>query len=417
MKIAVIGAGIAGLGCAWALSKKHEVTLFEKNDRLGGHSRTIDAHAADNVVPVDTGFIVFNKPNYPNLVALFDILGVSYTKSRMSFGVSQRNGAFEYGTGGASSFFGQVQNLVRPSFWRMFFDILKFNKNAKTSLRPNMSLGELLSAMKLSDNFRDQYLLPMASSIWSTPNTKMLDYPAETFLNFFDNHGLLTLFNQPQWYTVKGGSREYVNKMEQAFAGDIQLSAEISTVRRDNGKIIVDLHTGLSKEFDKVVFACHADQTVDLIGDIDDAEKQVLENFKFSTNQVVTHLDHSLMPKRRRCWSSWVHLDSGNDSDLVSLSYWMNNLQPLDTDTDIFVTLNSAKAPDAGKVEDEWVAEHPLFDRNAIDAQSDLKDIQGRNHTYFCGAWTGYGFHEDGLRSGIDVAEMIGATIPWRAQT
>ena len=414
MKIAVIGGGIAGMSNAWALSKIHDVVLFEKASRIGGHSRTIDIAIDDKNVPVDTGFIVFNRPNYPNLLALFEHFNVPVVKSAMSFGVSLNGGAFEYGTEGVQGFLGQRSNLFKPRFWRMFLDIIKFNRSAKRISRDAMTLRELLDEMGLGQDFRTRYLLPMAASIWSTPKDKMLEYPAQTFLNFFDNHGLLTLFDQPQWYTVEGGSREYVRKIVDDFDGDIRLSTQITQVIRSSDGVSISFENAETEVFDRVVFACHADQTRALIGDIDEKERAVIGRFGFQENRVLTHTDTAFMPNRKKCWSSWVYLESGRSTQGVSLSYWMNNLQPLGTDQPVIVTLNPETDPKQDELVDTWKTDHPLFDHNAIRAQTELGGLQGYRHTYYCGAWTGYGFHEDGLRSGLDVAEQIGAKIPWR---
>lgn len=417
------------MSCAWVLAKTHEVVLIEKESRLGGHSRTIDLSISGETIPVDTGFIVFNRPNYPNLVALFEYLNVPYVKSAMSFGVSLGRGAFEYGTDGIRGFLGQFSNLFKPRFWRMFFDILKFNRSAKSSLGDTTTgdtttLGELLDKMKLGADFRNRYLLPMAASIWSTPRDDMLNYPAETFLRFFDNHGLLTLFDQPQWYTVKGGSKEYIARLMADYGGEIRLAANIKQVSRIGEGVSIEFSDGSIEEFDRIVFACHADQACELLSDIDDTEQEILKNFTFQSNQVVTHKDTDFMPTRRRCWSSWVYLEGqetsmidAEDSADVSLTYWMNNLQPLETEEPVLVTLNPGADRDPADKADEWTTEHPLFDQSAIDAQKSLERIQGHRNTYYCGAWMGYGFHEDGLRSGLDVAEKLGAKIPWRSYT
>lgn len=407
------------MGCAWALSKVHDVVLLEKDARIGGHSRTLDVPVSGKTVPIDTGFIVFNRPNYPNLFGLFDHLNVPYVKSAMSFGVSLGGGTFEYGTGGISSFLGQVSNLFKPRFWRMFFDIVRFNRSAKDELDGSLTLGELLDKLRLGKDFRNRYLLPMAASIWSTPQERMLDFPAEPFLRFFDNHGLLTLFSQPQWYTVEGGSKEYVQRLVEDYSGGIRLSSNIEKVTRAQEGVVIQFSGGETQEYDGVVFACHADQSRTLLSDIDAQEYEVLKDLNFQTNRVITHKDARSMPKRRRCWSSWIYLDETNTAEnaegnrKLSLTYWMNNLQPLKTDESVFVTLNPDELP--SDFVDEWTTEHPRFDQAAIDAQKSLAQIQGHRNTYYCGAWTGFGFHEDGLRSGLDVAEKLGARVPWRS--
>jgi len=295
----------------------------------------------------------------------------------------------------------------------MLLDIKKFNKDAQRLAREEQTMRELVNEMGLSNSFRDRYLIPMGASIWSTPSDQILDYPAKSFLRFFDNHGLLDISGGPQWYTVEGGSREYVNRLLAEFKGEIRTGITINSVQRDDHKVHLTYSDGTKEVFDQVVFACHADQTKALINDASDQESTFLSHFTYRKNTLVTHTDTSFMPTRRQCWSSWVYLNSDKKSG-VSLTYWMNNLQPLPTEKPILVTMNPAEPVAENSVEDEWVTEHPIFDTNAVNAQHQLSDVQGQNMTYFCGAWTGYGFHEDGLRSGLDVAEHLGAKIPWR---
>lgn len=423
MKVAVIGSGISGLGCAWLLSKTHSVVVLERSHRLGGHARTIDAELGEETVAVDTGFIVFNKKNYPNLTALFEHLNVPIAPSKMSFGVTFDTGKFEYGTGGLNSFLGQPKNLFRPKFWRMFADILRFNREALNHCEQSgdATLGELLDDMNLSHQFREAYLLPMTASIWSTPASKMLLYPARSILSFLENHGLLTLFKQPQWFTVKGGSREYLDRLLQDFRGEQRTGVHIQAVKRGESEIIVEFADGTIEHFDKVVFACRPQQTLEMLIDASETEREILGGFASKANRVLTHEDQNYMPKRRACWSSWTYTakaaldDKRPAHDEISLTYWMNNLQPLGSKKPLFVTMNPADEPDKALVKDDWQTDHPMFDHAAIRAQKLLQTIQGVGNIFHCGAWTGHGFHEDGLRSGLAVAEHMHAQVPWRS--
>lgn len=425
MRIAVVGSGISGLGCAWALSKAHSVVLLEKSQSLGGHARTIDITDGSGSVPVDTGFIVFNKKNYPNLTALFEHLNVPVARSSMSFGVTLNQGKFEYGTSGLKGFLGQPSNFFKPSFWRMFGDIRKFNRDAidYCGKNENMTLGELLDGLNLSVHFRNAYLLPMTASIWSTPVSKMLDYPARSILTFLENHGLLTLFDQPQWFTVEGGSREYLKRLVKDFQGEHRTGVDIKSVNRQETGISVEFSDGVKEHFDRLVFACRPHQTLEMLSDASGVERGILSSFGSTTNRVMTHSDQSFMPTRRACWSSWTYMgnvafqqDSGSPlsrDEVVSLTYWMNNLQPLKSTAPILVTMNPAKEADTELIQDTWETDHPVFDQPAIQAQKGLKEIQGVGNIYYCGAWTGYGFHEDGLRSGLEVAEQMDVELPW----
>jgi predicted NAD/FAD-binding protein len=413
MKIAIIGSGISGLGAAYLLNEAgYDISIFEKNDYIGGHSRTIEVVENNKKIPVDTGFIVFNYRNYPLLTGLFNHLKIPVQKSNMSFGVSINNGEIEYGTQKLSNIFAQKINLIKPSFWRMIFDIIRFNKNATKYIDSNLSMGELLKKMRLGAWFRDYYLIAMGAAIWSTPAEKMLEFPARSFLRFFQNHGLLTVTEQPQWYTVSGGSREYVKIITAKFADKIRLNNGVKKVIRSQNKITIIDDKNNEEIFDKVIFACHSDQALSMLEAPTEDELKIIGSFKYQPNKVVLHCDENFMPKNKNCWSSWVYLNDKN-SNKISLSYWMNNLQNLSSEKPIIVTLNPSKMPEASKIYNMHIFEHPVFDEAAIDAQSKIENIQGENNTYFCGAYTRYGFHEDGFMSGVKVAEKIGAKIPW----
>lgn len=418
-KIAIIGTGISGLGAASLLHPYHDITIYEKNNYIGGHSRTVDVQTNDGIVPVDTGFIVFNKRNYPYLTRLLAHLQVPITESDMSFGASINNGWLEYGTQNPGNIFAQKQNLLRPAFWGMIADILKFNKSAAAYLHkdPSFTLGDCLDELQLRPWFRDYFLLAMGGAIWSTPAKEMLKFPASTFIRFFENHGLLTLNDHPQWYTVCGGSREYVRRLVEPFKDRIHLSRGASKVtRNETGVVVEDVH-GETRRFDDVIFACHADQALGMISDASIHEQKILSAFTYQPNRAVLHSDASFMPQRRNAWASWVYLsDTKNEADnnaSVSLSYWMNNLQPLQTEQPLIVTLNPGRKPDPALVHDDVMFEHPVFDAAAIENQSRIDGIQGHNRLWFCGAYQRYGFHEDGLGSAVKLAERMGITPPW----
>jgi len=421
MKIAVIGAGVAGLGAAWLLSRKHDVVVYERESRFGGHSCTVEAPTPAGRQPVDVGFIVFNERNYPNLVALFEHLGVPTEQSDMSFAASLEGGRFEYGSSFAG-YFGQRRNFVRPSFLRMTHDILRFNRLAPRLLdrceNLDFTLGDFVDDTGLSAAFRDRYLMPMAACIWSTPLGRMLDYPAQTFVRFLNNHGLLTVGPQLRWRTVTGGSRSYVERIATPLRQRARLATPASAIRRETagaqGGVEVRDTTGHWDRFDKIVLACHADQALALLTDADRRERALLGRFAYSSNEVWLHADASLMPRRRSVWSSWNYVADRSDRDSpVSVTYWMNRLQNLPDSAPLFVSVNPGRTPRPAMAHARFAFEHPMFDAAAIRAQRDLHTIQGVRDTYFCGSYCGYGFHEDALSAGLDVAEQLGVRRPW----
>jgi predicted NAD/FAD-binding protein len=415
MHIAIIGSGIAGLGAAYLLQPHHKVTVYEKERLPGGHSRTCQASLPDGDVAVDTGFIVFNRRNYPQLSALFQHLQVPVANSAMSFGVSIDQGRLEYSTRSLAGLFAQPSNLLRGAHWRRLRDILRFNRQAQPWLarHPQATLGECLSDLQLSTEFQEDYLLAMSGAIWSTPADQMRQMPARTLIQFFANHGLLTVNDQPQWQTVSGGSQMYVRRLTEALS-DIRCEHEVTQVARTPEGVTVTCANGATDVYDQVVLACHSDQALHLLAAPTLNEQSVLGHIRYQPNRVILHRDTRFMPRRRSAWSSWVYLsDRTTTSPSVSLTYWMNNLQPLKTCHPVLVTLNPSDEPDPTLVYDQHTFTHPLLDAVAIAAQARLSEIQGQDRVWYCGAWQGYGFHEDGLRSAIQVATRLGARVPW----
>ena len=414
MKIAIIGTGISGLGAAYLLHPHHDITVYEENTSPGGHSRTIEIPAPKGKLPVDTGFIVFNDRNYPLLRGLFGHLGVPVEKSDMSFGVSIADGWLEYGS---KNMFAQPANLLRPRFWRMLADIMRFNRQAPRYIDDDsITLGECLDRLKMGDWFRRYYLLAMGAAIWSCPVETILDFPASTFIRFFKNHGLLTVNGHPQWYTVTGGSREYIRLLTAGFRDRIKTGCGARSVVSESGKVTVRDTAGNRLTYDHVIFACHADQALRLLESPTNDQQAVLGAFEYQKNSVITHGDTSFMPKRRGCWVSWVYLseETRDKKPVLSLSYWMNNLQNLDPSFPVIVTLNPGRRPHENLIYDEHVFRHPVFNLAAIRAQGALGKIQGAQNLWFCGAWQRYGFHEDGLMSAVSVAQKLGVEIPWK---
>lgn len=412
-KVAVIGAGISGLGAANALAKDHRVVLFEAESRLGGHARTKMAGRLGDQ-PVDTGFIVFNYANYPNLTALFDFLDVPVVKSNMSFGASFHGGRLEYGLASLNALFAQRSNIASPRFLRMVRDIMRFNAEGLDACRDEtLTIGELLSKLKLSDFFRDHYLLPFSGAIWSTPKEKILDFPAYAMMRFFDNHALLSATGQHQWYTVEGGSQEYVNRLAASLfrrGVDMRLGTPVDAVRRGPLGVEIKARGGEWDMFDEVVFATHSDDTLRLLSDATALEHSVLGAVRYQPNRIVLHSDTSIMPKRRSVWSSWIYSEDENrNSREIDLTYWMNSLQPWLKGEDLMVTLNSKRSIREDLIWDEATLRHPIYDMEALAAQEAASAMNGSNRTWFCGAWMKNGFHEDGLSSALDVVHALNA--------
>ncbi|PKR50632.1 NAD(P)/FAD-dependent oxidoreductase [Thalassospira marina] len=417
MKIAVVGSGISGLSAAWLLSQKHDVTLYEKDDRPGGHSNTVDASGT----PVDTGFIVYNTKSYPNLCALFDHLNVPTAATDMSFAASLDDGRIEYGGSNLASLCAQKRNLLRPAFWSMVRDILRFYREAPAVLQnPEagaQSLGAYLAQHQYSQAFINDHLLPMGAAIWSTPADMMLSYPVAAFVRFCDNHGLLQLKDRPQWRTVTGGSRQYVQRMLAGIGNVVLDRAVAETGPSPTGAFVQDRY-GQRDEYDHVVLACHADQALALQSAPDAAVARLLRAFRYERNLAILHNDPALMPKNRKVWSSWNYLrHAGGDAPKVCVSYWMNRLQHIDEDQPLFVTLNPPAPPREGSVIRSFLYDHPVFDNDAMAAQRMLWNVQGTHNIWYCGSYFGYGFHEDGIQSGLAVAEALGnVRRPWNVE-
>ncbi|MEO5806663.1 FAD-dependent oxidoreductase [Devosia sp.] len=417
LDIAVIGSGISGLSAAWLLSRTQNVTVFEKSPRLGGHSNTVLAKTAASAVPVDTGFIVYNEQNYPNLTAFFDHLGVATAASNMGFAVSVAEGRMEYCGKHLNGLFGQRRNIIRAEHWQLVGDIMRFFRDAQKQVATcpdEMTIAEFLKKFDYSRVFIEDHILPISAAIWSTPTRGMLDFPARSFIEFFANHNLLQVSNRPKWRTVQGGSREYITRITAERRFRTETGVQITTVARHATGVEIFFADGSRRHFDDVVFACHADEALKLLADPSDAERNILSSFKFTPNRAVMHTDASFMPRRKHLWSAWNYLRGEQGEENLSLTYWMNRLQPLPTKTDIFVTLNPHREFVAGTVQYTADYDHPLFDAKALAAQRDIWQIQGAQRSWFAGAWLGYGFHEDGLQSGLEVAERIGPVgRPW----
>lgn len=417
--IAVVGSGISGLSAAWLLSQKHRVTLIEADTRPGGHSNTVDCEINGVDVAVDTGFIVYNPPAYPNLTALFRHLDVPTAPSNMSFSVSMGNGAYEYAGSGLAQLVGQGSNLLSLGHWQLMRDIPRFFKTTLAklpSLSDDVTIAQFLKAEGYSDYFMERHLLPMAGAIWSAAPGDMRDYPARAFLKFFNNHGLLNITGRPLWRTVRGGSREYVSRLIRNGLFETRLRTPVSSIRRGPAGVTIRARSGEEQTYDDVVIAAHADQALAMLSDATPEERQLLSCFRYSKNRAILHRDEALMPKRRRLWSSWNYLSEmpPHSATTSAVTYWMNKLQPLPVETPLFVSLNPLEEPKLEKVLAEFDYAHPIFDPAAMAAQRDLWKIQGVRRTWFCGAYWGSGFHEDGIQAGLAAAEALGGVRrPW----
>lgn len=421
LRIAVVGSGISGLSCAWLLSQRHEVDVFEADGRVGGHSHTVDAPCGGASVPVDTGFIVYNEPAYPNLTALFKHLDVPTRASDMSFAVSLDQGTLEYAGTDLNGLFAQRSNLLRPRFWAMLRELLRFYREAPAdaAAHGDQPLDAYLDARGYGRAFRDDHLYPMGAAIWSCSAERMGDYPVGAFVRFCQNHGLLQVSGRPVWRTVDGGSREYVRRLTQPFADRLHRGHAVTAVLRDaSGVRLRTQHGDWSQPFDHVVLATHADQALRLLAAPSDEERRLLGAFGYTRNHAVLHSDPALMPRRRAVWCSWNYLADRRSGALPTVTYWMNRLQshlPQGPDAPpLFVTLNPAQAPRPEHLIRTEVYEHPRFDAAAVAAQRELWTLQGGQRTWFCGAHFGSGFHEDGLQAGLAVAEALGGVRrPW----
>lgn len=419
-KVAVIGSGISGLASAWFLSQRHQVTLLEKADRLGGHTNTrlLKVPGEARPVAVDSGFIVFNRPNYPHLSAMLAHLGVATQHTEMSFAVSVDGGRLEYAGSNLNTLFAQRRNLLSVTHWKMLSEIMRFNRQAKADLqepqRLTQTLGEYLHQHQFDRTLQEHYLLPMAAAIWSCPTETMMRFPVGSFLRFFENHGLLNVRERPQWETVVGGAQRYIDAVLEKAQFTLRLNAEVLNVRRAGEQLELTFADGSQERFDQVVLASHADQSYALLDDTLKPLFAPLRDFRYQTNLAYVHRDAALMPKRRLAWSSWNYLrDSRLPEDRVAVTYWMNRLQGIDCTEPLLVTLNPTIEPAADKLFEKIVYEHPVFDAAATKAQQAVQRHQGEAGVWFAGAWLGYGFHEDGLRSAVKLARRWELPLPW----
>lgn len=409
-RIAIVGGGVSGLAAAHLLAGQNRVTLFEAEPRLGGHARTVIAGRRGDQ-PVDTGFIVFNYANYPHLTRLFADLDVPVRRSDMSFGVSIDGGRLEYALRTPGTLFGQPSNLASPSFWRMIRDVLRFARSAESAARDDMTVDDLIAQLGLGRGFREHYLLPICGAIWSTPASEVGAFPAASLLRFFRNHALLEPKGQHQWWTVDGGSVEYVRRLEarlRQVGVDLRPGAPIRAISRGAEGVTIRPEGGLPEVFDDVILACHSDQALALLSDAAPEERAALSAVAYKPNRVILHRDPRQMPVRRRCWSSWVYQSDGMGAEpAVGVTYWMNRLQGIPDDDPLFVTLNPTRDIAPETIHDEVSFDHPVFDRAALRAQGEIAAMQGRRNTWFAGAWLRYGFHEDGFASAVRVARAM----------
>ena len=419
MKIAIIGSGISGLSASLILSQKHEITLFETDKRFGGHANTVDVIDNQESIPVDTGFIVYNELNYPNLVGFFKWLNVPTISSDMSFGVSARDGELEY-SGSIKGLFAQKKNIFNKKFLIILRDIFVFfifGYKYAFQVNEKESLKEYIIRCKFSDEFVNDHLLPMSSAIWSCPEKEILNFPAKSLLSFFKNHQLINFIIRPKWRTVEGGSKEYIkkviNNLKSKANNRLFLNTKIKHITSNKKEVIINYNDNKIDTFDKVVMATHPDQTLKLIKNLDELTSKLLHKFKYQKNIVYLHSDLSLMPNNKKVWSSWNYLSNNEKNQKSSVTYWMNILQKLPTKKQIFVSLNPFKIPEKSLIHKIISYEHPIFNNETNDAQKEIDSIQGINNIYHTGAWTGYGFHEDGIKSAVNVAKCMDIDIPW----
>ena len=414
MKIGVIGSGVSGLVSALTLQEKFEVSLFEKNSKLGGHSNTVTIEQENKKYSVETGFIVLNDKNYPIFTSLLKHLNIGVNNSSMSFSVSVDKGQFEY----SSSYIGllgQTKNIIDPKYWGMLRDINYFYTNALKDVKDcpdNETLGQFLKRFNYSNKFIDYHLVPMTASIWSCPTKSILNFPIKSLLVFFENHKLLNIYNRPKWSTVNKGSREYVKKIKSLLKGKIYTNAKVNKISKSKEGIRVHYQDGI-KTFDKVILACHADQSSEILIENFSEEANLLKDFKYQKNTSILHSDINFMPKRKSVWSSWNYITETGNSGNLSITYWMNELQGINSSMPILLSLNPKILPNPDLIYGQYSYSHPILDNNAINIQKKLSSIQGKNNLWFCGAWTGFGFHEDGVKSAVEIANSHNIHLPW----
>ena len=414
MKIGVIGSGVSGLVSALTLQERFEVSLFEKNSKLGGHSNTVTIEQENKKYSVETGFIVLNDKNYPIFTSLLKHLNIGVNNSSMSFSVSVDKGQFEY----SSSYIGllgQTKNIIDPKYWGMLRDINYFYTNALKDVKDcpdNETLGQFLKRFNYSNKFIDYHLVPMTASIWSCPTKSILNFPIKSLLVFFENHKLLNIYNRPKWSTVNKGSREYVKKIQSLLKGKIYTNAKVNKISKSKEGIRVHYQGGI-KTFDKVILACHADQSSEILIENFSEEANLLKDFKYQKNTSILHSDINFMPKRKSVWSSWNYITETGNSGNLSITYWMNELQGINSPKPILLSLNPKILPNPDLIYGQYSYSHPILDNNAINIQKKLSSIQGKNNLWFCGAWTGFGFHEDGVKSAVEIANSHNIHLPW----
>ena len=416
MKIAIVGSGISGLTCAYLLNREHDITVFEKNDYVGGHTHTHEIEYDGEELSVDSGFIVYNEWTYPNFIKLLDQLGVERQLTRMGFSVKSEKNNLEYAGHSLNGLFAQRSNFFRPSFMRILFSMRRFNAEARDdlgTLDPQITLGQYLTSNNYPREFIQHYIIPIGAAIWSTVPKQMMDVPAVFFIRFFENHGLLQVVNRPNWWVISGGSKKYVEKMIYDFKGKIRLSTPVKNVKRGIDSITVKFGSnGLEKEnFDSIIFACHSDQSLAMLDSPSKQEEEVLSAIKYQRNDALLHFDDSILPKRKSAWSSWNYLLDEDPNRAVALTYNMNILQSLKSDRTFCVSLNSGDLIDRSKVIKHLNYEHPLFTLSSINAQGRKHEISGKNNTYYCGAYWRNGFHEDGVISALDVCKDFGQSL------
>ncbi|MES9953983.1 MAG: FAD-dependent oxidoreductase [Candidatus Thiodiazotropha sp. 6PLUC2] len=420
-RIGIVGSGIAGLSAAWLLRNKYQVDLYEQNDYVGGHTHTVEVEEDGKIIPIDTGFIVYNEPNYPLLTQLFRYMDVETQNTDMSFAVSVDKGRLEYAGDNLGKLFAQKRNIIDIKFLSMLREIVRFNRDCLAYIEDNnhdLSLGDFLDQNGYNQQFRYDYLLPMAAAIWSCPTRTMLSFPFSSFARFFNNHGLISLKNRPQWKTVVNGSWQYVKKMSAALGSRIKVKQQVVRIKRLPDGVEVITQDGQKMKYDNLILACHADQAVSLLDNPKPLEAKLLNKFRYQENIAYLHSDSALMPKSRKVWSSWNYLsdDKHIEERDVSVSYWMNRLQRLDSKRDYFVSLNPLQSPRDECTVATITYDHPVFDSAALYAQEMLDQIQGKERIWYCGSYFGYGFHEDALRSSVELASRLGVSEPWMTE-